>query len=225
MKKKITAIIPVRKNSKRLKDKNFIKFINGKSLLEIKIEQLKKVKYIDNIVLSSDSNKAKKIAKKYKIQFHRRESYFASSKCSGSDFFKNLAESIDGDYLMYCPCTSPIIKKKTYDLFYRNFKKFENNFDSLNTVSLLKTFIWKGKKSLNYNSFSAPNSQDLPGDYYSLTFGLNIISRKKMILLKNIVGKKPKFLILSKEESTDVNDRTDFELAKFLYKSMPKNNI
>lgn len=69
----ITAIIPVRKNSVRLKNKNFINFVNKKSLLEIKIDQLKKVKYIDNIVVSSDSLKAKVIAKKKrcKVSFKR----------------------------------------------------------------------------------------------------------------------------------------------------------
>ena len=66
MKPKITAIIPVRKNSKRLKNKNFLPFIKKKSLLELKIDQLKKVKYIDQIVVSSDSLKAKKIAIKKK---------------------------------------------------------------------------------------------------------------------------------------------------------------
>ena len=112
MKPKITAIIPVRKNSVRLKNKNFLSFFNNKSLLEIKINQLKEIKFIDNIVVSSDSITAKKIAKRNKVNFHNRKKYYASSKCSGGSFFKNLAESIEGDYLVYCPCTSPIIKKK-----------------------------------------------------------------------------------------------------------------
>ena len=54
MKPQITAIIPVRKNSVRLKNKNFLSFFNNKSLLEIKINQLKEIKFIDNIVVSSD---------------------------------------------------------------------------------------------------------------------------------------------------------------------------
>ena len=218
MKSKIVAIIPIRKNSQRIKNKNFIKFYKGKSLLEIKIEQLKKVKLIDKIVVSSDSIKAEKIAHKYNVFFHRRESYYASSKCSGSDFFQNLASSIFGDYLMYCPCTSPIIKTNTYNRFLKKFFFIKNKFDSLNTVSVLDTFIWKGSKSLNYNSFKAPNSQDLPKNYFELTFGLNIISRSKMLKLKNIVGKKPKFMILNKLESTDIDDKVDFLAAQVLYK-------
>ncbi len=198
MKPKITAIIPVRKNSVRLKNKNFLSFFNNKSLLEIKINQLKEIKFIDNIVVSSDSITAKKIAKRNKVNFHNRKKYYASSKCSGGSFFKNLAESIEGDYLVYCPCTSPIIKKKTYNLFFKKFISEKHKYDSFNTVSKLKTFIWKNQKPLNYNFSNAPNSQDLPDIYHALTFGINIISKNKMIKYRNIVGKKPKFVILSK---------------------------
>mgnify|MGYP002852238174 CR=1 FL=1 len=84
MKSKTVAIIPIRKNSQRIKNKNFINFYKGKSLLELKIEQLKKVNEIDEIVVSSDSLKAKKIADKYKISFQERDKYYASSKCSAA---------------------------------------------------------------------------------------------------------------------------------------------
>ena len=220
MKQKIVAIIPIRKNSQRVKNKNFKNFYKGKSLLEIKVKQLKKVSEIDKIVISSDSLKAERIAKKYKVSFHKREKYYASSRCSGSDFFHNLASSINGQYLMYCPCTSPIIKLHTYKRFIKKFFKSKNKFDSLNSVSPLSTFIWKGKKSLNYNSLKAPNSQNLPKNYFELTFGLNIISREKMIKLKNIVGSKPKFMVLDKVESTDIDDAVDFFLAQTLYKKI-----
>ena len=63
MRDEIVAIIPIRKNSQRIKNKNFRKFFNNKSLLEIKIEQLKKVKLIDKIVVSSDSKKAEQISR------------------------------------------------------------------------------------------------------------------------------------------------------------------
>ena len=119
---------------------------------------------------------------------------------------------------MYCPCTSPIIKQQTYKKFLKTFSLLKNNFDSLNTVSVLKTFMWKDKKSLNYNSFKAPNSQDLPNNFFELTFGINIISRKNMIKFKNIVGRKPKFMILDKLESTDIDEKIDFETAQIIYK-------
>ena len=38
--KKITAVIPIRKGSQRVPDKNFKEFFEGKNLLELKIEPL-----------------------------------------------------------------------------------------------------------------------------------------------------------------------------------------
>ena len=52
---KYTAVIPVRAGSRRLKNKNISKFANS-NLLENKIDILKKVNLIDNIVVSSDSD-------------------------------------------------------------------------------------------------------------------------------------------------------------------------
>lgn len=51
----ITAIIPVREGSRRLKNKNIAPFA-GTNLLINKINQLKQVEEISNIVVSSDSD-------------------------------------------------------------------------------------------------------------------------------------------------------------------------
>ena len=60
---KFTAIVPVRAGSRRIKDKNIAK-LGKTNLLENKINILKKIKLIDNIVVSSDSNKMLEMAKK-----------------------------------------------------------------------------------------------------------------------------------------------------------------
>ncbi len=65
-KKKIFAVIPVKKNSIRVKNKNFKKF-NKKNLLIHKIEKLKKIKYIDKIIVNTDSDEAIDIAKFYNV--------------------------------------------------------------------------------------------------------------------------------------------------------------
>jgi CMP-N,N'-diacetyllegionaminic acid synthase len=62
--KKVLAIIPARNNSKRIHNKN-IKLLCGKPLIFYTIEQAKKSKYIDRIIVSTDSLKIAKISKKY----------------------------------------------------------------------------------------------------------------------------------------------------------------
>ena len=60
---KIIAIIPARGGSKLLKNKN-IKKLFGKPLICYSIEIAKKCKFIDRVIVSSDSKKIIKIAKK-----------------------------------------------------------------------------------------------------------------------------------------------------------------
>ena len=65
-KKKIIAIIPARSASKGLKNKN-IKLFNRKPLIQWTIEAAQKSKYIDKIVVSSDSLRIIKLSQKLKI--------------------------------------------------------------------------------------------------------------------------------------------------------------
>ena len=52
----ITAVVPARKNSKGIKNKNIIK-INNKILINYTLEQAIKCKEINQIIVSSDSEK------------------------------------------------------------------------------------------------------------------------------------------------------------------------
>ena len=60
---RILAIVPARGGSKGIKDKN-IKEIEGRPLIEYTIEAAKRCEYIDEIVVSTDSEKIAKVAKK-----------------------------------------------------------------------------------------------------------------------------------------------------------------
>ena len=65
-KKKLIAIIPVRKNSVGIKNKNLIQFKN-KSLLERTIILSKKNKFIDQTIVSTNCPKMYKISTSYKF--------------------------------------------------------------------------------------------------------------------------------------------------------------
>ncbi|MST04246.1 MAG: acylneuraminate cytidylyltransferase family protein, partial [Candidatus Pacebacteria bacterium] len=61
---KVLAIVPARGGSKRIPNKN-IKPLCGKPLLVYAIEQGKASKYIDRVIVSTDSEEIKAIALKY----------------------------------------------------------------------------------------------------------------------------------------------------------------
>lgn len=74
-----TASIPVREGSRRLKNKNIAPFA-GTNLLINKINQLKQVKEISRIVVSSDSETMLAMAKSQDVFTHKRALEFCDEK-------------------------------------------------------------------------------------------------------------------------------------------------
>jgi N-acylneuraminate cytidylyltransferase len=215
---KLTAVIPVRKGSQRLKDKNLRPFANT-SLLEIKIKMLLQVPELDSIVINTNSDAAIELVEtKYggtKVSYHRREEYYASSQCSGSDFFKHLGEVTDTDIFIYTPCTSPFVKPETLSECINKFLS-SKEYDCVSTVSLVKEFLWLEGKAINYDPLNAPNSQNLP-DVVALNFGTTVVAREDLIKNHNIIGKHPNFVKTSDIEAIDIDTPLDFYIAEQIY--------
>ena len=157
MKKNILAIILARGNSKSIKNKN-LKKINGKPLLLWSIEQLKRSKSINQIWLSSDSNKILNYAIKKKINVIKRPAKFATSKASSELAYLHAINFLEKkniffDTILGIQPTSPIRGKNDFDKAINIYNK--KNYDSLFSSSIIKDyFIWKKNKNLfipNYN--------------------------------------------------------------------------
>ena len=185
---KITAVIPVRKGSQRVPNKNLRAFADT-TLLELKIQTLLQVPEIDEIVVNTDSEEAIGIVnKRYTggVKTHRREAYYASSQCSGSEFFRHLGEVTDTDLFLYAPCTSPFVKPQTLSQCIDRFLD-TTEYDCVSTVSVIKEFLWLDGRPVNYDPAHAPNSQNLP-DIVALNFGATVVRRNDLIENSNIIG-------------------------------------
>lgn len=215
---KITAVIPIRTGSQRVKDKNLRPF-GDTNLMELKIKTLLQVPELSSIVVNTNSEEAIDIVnKRYMggVKVHKREEYYASSQCSGSEFFQHLGEVTDTDIFLYCPCTSPFVKPETISQCIKTFLKSED-CDCVSTVSLVKEFMWLDGKPVNYDPKSAPNSQDLP-NIVALNFGTTVIRKEDLIRNHNIIGKHPKFVITTDIEAIDIDTPLDFYIAEQIYR-------
>lgn len=216
---KVIVVIPTRKGSERVPSKNTKPF-SDTTLLDLKIETIKKVESIDDIIVNSDCPDSWKIADKHGVRIHKRDPRFASSSVTTNEHWHHLAEVTDADIIMLGQTTSPLIKAVTYELALAKFMDNLNvGYDSLNTVTSLKEFIWMNDKPVNYKQDEFPRSQDLP-NVFALNFGITIIKREVMLSRQNVVGNKPYFMPLDKYESTDIDDPFDFLFAEYLYNSL-----
>ena len=91
-KHKVLAIIPARKNSKGLKNKNKLKF-NKKPLFFWPLNAAIKSKYIDKIVLSSDDNDILRFSKNFnEVLFLKRPKKFAKDNSKSFDVIKHTIQ-------------------------------------------------------------------------------------------------------------------------------------
>ena len=126
--KKITCLICARGGSKGLKNKNIKKF-HGKPLIEWTFKIAKSINKFSNIILSTDSQKIAKIAKKNRIEVpFLRPKNLAKDNSKEINVWKHALKylkKIDKfpDMLVILPVTSPLRKKNTYIKQLRNSKK------------------------------------------------------------------------------------------------------
>lgn len=210
--KKLTAVIPVRAGSQRVKNKNFRNFSNS-SLLELKIEQVKKLP-VDNIIVNTDSDLAIEIAKQNNVEFHRRESYYASSACTNSEYHEFLGRTTKANDILIAQVTSPLVKTESYLDAIEEY--INSDFDSLMSITSFKNFLLFNGEPFNFSREKMPNSQNLP-EYQIPTFGIVICNRRSLIRDKNYLCGKTMFYSISEEESIDIDTEFDFKVAELLY--------
>lgn len=215
---KVAALIAARSGSVRVQNKNIRPFV-GSTLLEVKIEQLKRVSNIDEIVVNSNDDEILAIAEKHGVKTVRRDPYYASNNVSMSDVYRNMAENMDCDIIVYANCTNPLIKDETiYDII-DFFKKNSDTYDSVNSAHLIKEFLFKDNLPINYDLRHQPRSQDLP-DISALNFAVNVLRKETMIECKNVVGYTPYLFNIDQVEATDIDNPIDFFISEQIYRKV-----
>ena len=210
-------MVPIRAGSTRVPNKNIRKFADT-SLLELKLKVLKKVKGITQVIVSTDCQIAAEIANRQNVKVQWRNKYYAGSEITNDQHWLHIAQTTPGDIVFLAQVTSPLLRVRSIQNALNTFLN-SDLYDSLNSVSAEKKFLWKDMKPINYDINVTPKSQDLP-NIISLNFAITIIQKKVMIERKNVIGYKPSFFELDKVESLDIDDLIDFKIAELMYEEL-----
>jgi CMP-N,N'-diacetyllegionaminic acid synthase len=114
MNKSVDAFVGVRSGSQRVKNKNTKPF-GDTTLLDLKLETLKQVSNLKNIIVSSDCDNMLSIAKNHGVDTHKRSVYHASNECTNSEYFEMIADVVESENVMYAPVTSPFVSVETFN--------------------------------------------------------------------------------------------------------------
>lgn len=213
--KDITAVIPVREGSTRLKNKNVAPFA-GTNLLINKINQLKEVKEISRIVVSSDSDMMLTMAKERGVMTHKRSPEYCDEKTkSFGEVVRHVAENVEGTHILWATCTAPLVFPKVYrSAINEYFPALEAGYDSLVSFEVIKRYLWDENGPVNYElGIKHVPSQQLP-NLYIVTDGILLAPREKMIEWSYFHGRNPYRFILDKRTAVDIDDGLDLACAR-----------
>ena len=220
-KPKILGIIPARKGSKRLKNKNILNF-SGKPIITHTIKYALKSKYINQLIVSTDCPKIRKISEKFKVIIHHRNKNLASDDATVHqvclDILKNKTlKKFDIICVLYP--TAPLRNTKDIDGTIEKLIKLNANYAMAVTkfVQLpykamqyekkwLKIIFPKNveKKSSEFDQFYAGN-----GSIYCAKI-------KNFLKEKTFYGKKLVGYYMPTYKSIDIDYAEDFKHLKKL---------
>lgn len=219
--KNLVALVPVRGGSQRVQNKNIRPFADS-NLLEIKLNQLKKVSQLDEIIVNSDCDIMLDIASQMGVTAVKRDEMYASSDVGMSDVYEHFAEVTEAQHILYANVTNPLVEESVYVRAIQKYFFNQDTNDSLASCHPIKEFLWRDGCALNYDPANQPRSQDLP-DILALNFAISIVPRKVMLERRNIIGANPDFFVLDEVESVDIDTQLDFYLAEKLYDTLKTN--
>tara|TARA_B100001059_G_C17839663_1_gene591206 strand:+ start:3755 stop:4426 length:672 start_codon:yes stop_codon:yes gene_type:complete len=217
----------MRKGSKGLPNKN-LKIINGKPLLSYTLNQALDSRIFNNIVISTDSEKIKRIIEKLGIKvFFMRPKRLSGDKVSKIDVIKHAVIKAEQEYkkrfeiIFDLDVTSPLRHisdiKKAYRLFMKNNS---NNLFSVcearrnpyfNQVIKLKN----GVSLVNNSKRKIVRRQDSP-EIYDMNASIYIWKREYLFRSKTLFGKKTSLYIMPFERSIDIDNYSDFRIVTLL---------
>ena len=226
---KIVSFIPAKSNSQDLKNKN-LKKLNNLSLVELAIIGAKKSKLIDEVYLSSNSEKILKIGIKLDVKTLKRKknlsNYSASANSVILDFITNKLQSNHEDYIIaYLQPTSPFRNNTHIDSAIKHLIK--KKLRCVVSVTENKNFfkcLYKKNLFLNpffNDNFVTNNRQNLkkiysPNGAIYIFYASDFMKKKKLSFIKS------GYYNMNRIDSIDIDDKEDYELANYLSKKYLK---
>lgn len=231
--KKILVIIPARGGSKRLPNKNILP-LGSKPLIGWSIEEAKKSKYIDNVIVSTDSQAIFDVA----CGFGANTPFLRPSELAQDDtrsidvvihaldFYKDEKY----DYVILLQPTSPLREVSDID----GAIEYCCSKDATSVIGVCEVVhspLWSNTldESLSMSDFlddkyNNSRSQDLP-TYYRIN-GAFYMSKVESVLQNETFFIKEKIYayIMSQEHSADIDTKLDFMVSEALIK-MKENDV
>ena len=208
-------------NSERVINKN-LKLFNGKPLFHAIFDKLITSKYINKVIINTDSDLiAESAINTYKdfVHIHKRPKNIQGDFVSMNKIIEYDLNNSDSDIYIQTHSTSTLLSIKSLDSAIEKMINKSTDFDSIFSVTKIKTrFYDKEGIPFNHDPRKLIRTQDLE-PIFEENSGFYIFTKTSFKNAANKrIGLKPLMFEIDKIEAIDIDDRSDFLIAETLHK-------
>lgn len=215
--KKVTALVPMKGHSERVKNKN-IRDFNGKPLFWHILYTLTQCESVSGIYVDTDSDFLAQTVLHYfpEVIIINRPERLCGDYVSMNEIIQYDIDQIGGEYFLQTHSTNPLLKQKTIDDACKRFFGASGEADSLFTVNRLQTRLYnKEGAPVNHDPDKLIRTQDL-APIYEENSNLYIFSKNSFRSAGARIGQNPIMYEMDSLESCDIDEENDFLLAELI---------
>lgn len=206
---KTVAIMPIKLNNERLPGKNTM-LLGGKPLLQHELNNLKATGLCDSINVFCSNDEIIPYLPDG-VNFLERPAELDLPTSNFNQIFTSFMNMVDADIYVYAHATAPFIKMETMKEIIEAVQSGE--YDSGFCAEKIQTFLWKDGDPFNFDASNLPRTQDLPVIYQE-TSGVYAFKKEVFKKYHRRIGIKPFIKVVSFKEAVDIDEPSDFEVAK-----------
>lgn len=215
---KVTALIFMKLHSERVPFKN-IRDFNGKPLFHWILSSLEKSKYINKIIINTDSEEIAKDAKEhFDVTIHKRPDYLLNIMSNEANQILEYDINKTGDELfLQTHSTNPILSTITIDKAIKDFLSSEEHDSLMSVTPLHKRFYFKNGNPINHEPQAMVKTQNLE-PILEENSCIYIFSRTGFMKNKSRIGDNPLIFQMDAAEALDIDEEIDFIIAESMIK-------
>lgn len=218
---KVTLLLPMKGNSERVPNKN-LKLFNGKPLFHAIIDELINSKYINKVIINTDSDLiAESAINTFQdfVSIHKRPKNIQGDFVSMNKIIEYDLNNSDSDIYIQTHSTSPLLAIKSLDAAIEKMINKATDFDSIFSVTKIQTrFYDKNGNPFNHDPKELLRTQDLE-PLFEENSGFYIFTKESFKNANNKrIGLNPLMFEIDKIEAIDIDEPSDFTIAETLHK-------
>jgi len=219
--KQLVAFVPIKFESERLQNKNFL-MLGGKPMCRHIFDTLLKIKIIEEVYVFCSNPEINKFLPVHpKMKFIKRNPELDSPQTKGLDICHAFAKEVPSQYYVLAHATSPLISKTS--IIRGILGVTYGEYDSAHSIRKEQTYAWYQNQPINYQLTDISRTQDI-NPIMIETSAFYIFKNEVLTQQNRRIGNNPLLVETSKIESIDIDTREDFVIASAIIEKWNNEN-